>query len=434
MSLQVSTREPKERRSFQLTEFGNNHNKLWKVEIFPLGSNRYEMVTYWGRVGETLQSKTKQVTEDQYYSKINEKRRKGYQEITLHVPDVVVSNTDLVISAPIITRPAKVVKLIDYIFSEAGENIKTYLATNVDALSVIQIDKGRKLLSQAQGLYQTVSTTKDSSTKKQLTDVVMQYYNAIPTQLGRNLRDTDIVVEQFVQQFDEQETRLDQLQAALATITRTPSAAPTNDNYDRLGAVIDLLPQTDPDYDKIMHWFRDGSKHGYNINIQGIYKVTIPSERAAYEESPYGHSLVMRLTHGTRNGNVRHILHEKGRGSGLRIPTYHVNGGMFGSGIYFADTPSKSANYCGTSHSRYDDIQLMFIADVAVGKQYQAKDAMSSLKAAPTGYESVWGMARQTGAWGGFLQYNEYIIYPAPAPYVPSAQNTIRYIVEWSGR
>ncbi len=53
-----------------------------------------------------------------------------------------------------------------------------------------------------------------------MVESVTSYYNTIPTQLPRNLRDQRVleeVVTGFCQDFGEQETRLNQLEAALAT-------------------------------------------------------------------------------------------------------------------------------------------------------------------------------------------------------------------------
>ena len=46
-------RTPDARRKFQLTEFGDNHNKWWQVEVWDLGGGAVHMRTTWGRVGAT---------------------------------------------------------------------------------------------------------------------------------------------------------------------------------------------------------------------------------------------------------------------------------------------------------------------------------------------------------------------------------------------
>ena len=48
--------------------------------------------------------------------------------------------------------------------------------------------------------------------------------------------------------------------------------------------------------------------------------------------------------------------------------------------------------------------------------------AMSDLRAAPRGFDSVWGKAGHTLAWGGTLAHDEFIVYKA-------AQQTLRYLV-----
>ena len=54
-------------------------------------------------------------------------------------------------------------------------------------------------------------------------------------------------------------------------------------------------------------------------------------------------TLTELLWHGSRTENYVGILSD-----GLRIatPDAPVSGYMFGKGLYFADVPSKSANYC----------------------------------------------------------------------------------------
>jgi poly [ADP-ribose] polymerase len=93
---------------------------------------------------------------------------------------------------------------------------------------------------------------------------------------------------------------------------------------------------------------------------------------------------------------------------------------MFGHGIYFANKATKSTNYCsvrarGVPH-------FLFLAEVAVGKSYIAPEAMSDLREPPQGHDSVLGRAGHTTAWGGKLQFDEFIVYQA-------TQQTLRYLV-----
>jgi len=418
---------PDTRRKFQLTEFGDNHNKWWQVETWDLGGGKVRMRATWGRVGFAPQSRDKICREAEVERTLAEKRAKGYQELDLHTPPVVTATAQA--TAPVVAAaPRKVVELLDIIFKEAGERIASYLATSVDALSQAQIARGRDLLDEATRHYQAWRQSTSRADFATLVESVKSYYNTIPTQLPRNLRDQRVleeVVTGFCQDFGEQETRLNQLEAALATYAaRTTGGAAAPDPYDLLGARIDLLPEKDEAYDKIVDFLSATARHGYDIRVRDIFEIAIPSERAAFEANTFGANRVLRLTHGTNNANVRHILHERGAGSGLRLPRSYTNGWMFGPGIYFANVASKSAQYCrgGGRHPR-----MMFLADVAVGKMYLAPTDMGATREAPKRYHSVWGKAHHTKSWGGKLAYDEFIVYR-------QEQQTLRYLVTWDAR
>ncbi|CEP17999.1 hypothetical protein [Parasitella parasitica] len=78
------------------------------------------------------------------------------------------------------------------------------------------------------------------------------------------------------------------------------------------------------------------------------------------------------LWHGSRIGNIMGILKQ-----GLRVTprTTTTNGALMGYGVYFADTFSKSLNYCtedyGSHRSAY---KLMFLCEVALGTERLSGD------------------------------------------------------------
>jgi poly [ADP-ribose] polymerase len=417
-------RTPDSRRKFQLTEFGENHNKWWQIEVWNLGAATLHLRTTWGRVGAAPQSKDKICTEVEVRRVIQEKQAKGYQELDLHAPPVVTTTAAAPAAPP---QPRKVVELLDMIFAEAGQRIASYLAVTVDALSQAQIQRGRDLLEQTTRQHQVWRRSQARADFATLVESVKAYYNAIPTQLPRNLRDTQVmegVVLSFCQDLGEQETRLNQLEAALATYKASTPGGATSSPYDLLGARIGLLPEKDRIYGQIVDFLGKTSRHGYAIRVRDVFEIEVPSERAAFERNTFGSHRVLRLTHGTNNANVRHILHEHGAGSGLRLPRSYTNGWMFGPGIYFANVASKSAQYC-RSRSGYPN--MMFLADVALGEMYMAPTDMSGTRAAPQGYHSVWGKAHHTKSWGGALAYDEFIVYR-------QEQQSLRYLITWEPR
>ena len=73
--------------------------------------------------------------------------------------------------------------------------------------------------------------------------------------------------------------------------------------------------------------------------------------------------------------------------SGLRIMPH--SGGRVGRGIYFASENDKSYWYTGRTD---DSTGIMFLNEVAIGRQKEIKQDNSSLVAAPPGFDSVLAM------------------------------------------
>lgn len=399
--------DPTTRRKFQYTDLVGNNNKFYLVETWDLGRGRVHFRATYGRVGAAKpQSNSKIVSPDWVAAQIGEKLDKGYQEVALARPVLASAFTE---AAPAATLPTGVGPLIDWIFREAGERIAGYLACNVDTLSPAQIARGRDLLDQAQRQFQVWQQARAAAEFRTLAATVQGFYNSIPTQLPHRIDPQEVVLG-FCRDFNEQETRLNQLQAALATLVQPGGSAQEEQaaRYGLLGVELGLLPPTDPAYAALVERITRTSVHGYRIGVQQIFRVTIPGERTAFGTEIRGKSAVEQLFHGTRNPNVRHILH-----SGLICPRTPANGRMFGDGIYFADKVSKSANFCGGSAG---GPQMFFLADVALGQRWRTRSAQAHLQAPPAGYDSVMGEA------GGSLRNNEFIVYQA-------SQQTLQYLV-----
>jgi poly [ADP-ribose] polymerase len=407
----VPTGEPSERRKFQLTNLDGNNNKYYLVETWDVSNGQVFFRATFGRVGANPQVDEKLTTPAWVERKIREKTKKGYQEVTLHRPAVTAAAPTPTTSTP--TLAPQVQQLVDAIYTEAGEKIASYLSVGVDALSQEQIDHGRKLLLLAQKQYADWQQQQAQAQAQLLANTVQNYYNAIPTKLPRRIERQQIVLD-FCKAFDEQEDRLNQLEAAIATHAvqqHNPQVSP----YDALGAEIALLPQNDTMYQQICDYIARTAVHGYRVQVRDIFTVTIGDERHVFEQNSVGRSKIELLFHGTAGQNVRHIMR-----TGLICPRTASNGRMFGHGIYFANKCSKSANYCAVR--RRGVPHFLFLAQVAIGNPFVAPEAMSNLRQPPPGYDSVWGKAGHTGSWGGKLLYDEFIIYQA-------AQQTLSYLV-----
>jgi predicted DNA-binding WGR domain protein len=405
--------EPLERRMYQLTDLTGNHNKFYMVELWPAPDGKVRFRASWGRVGSKPQSSEKVMTPYAVEAQIAEKVRKGYRRIELHRPEVeIIAQPD---DPPLPKLDPKVVQLVDWIFLEAGEHIRSYLAVEVDALGQDQINEGRRLLSEAQTQYNTLRLNpfKRDQNMKVLAGTVQGYYNAIPTKLPARM-DPESVVLDFCKQLNEQEDRLLQLEAAIAMM-KVERKHPGQSHYQNLGADINVLPADDPARMDIVAYVERTQVHGYKVRVRDVFEVCIPEERKAYEQNKHGVSHRELLFHGTHNRNVRHILRQ-----GLICPRTASNGRMFGNGIYLANRSSKSINYCAVGRAGFPN--MMFVVEAALGNSYVATSAKGFNKP-PRGYDSVCGRAGHTKAWAAFtLQNDEFVVYRPE-------QQTIRYLV-----
>ncbi len=401
------TGEPQERLAFQLTSLQGNNNKFWKLERWDAGAGLSHVRVRYGRVGTAEQvSNHPSVSSAWIARKVAEKVGKGYVEVQLAQ---VAPGGQPVTALAVTNDPVQA--FVARIFREAGEQIKSYLAVAVDALGQPQIARGRQLLQDIQtawAMYQRGPGYPGA--RDGLVDLTQQFYNAIPTQLPRRIDPWQAVTE-LCGALSEQEDRLNQLEAAIAT-----QAAATGQvtQLSALGSKLALLDQRDPLWNRIAHYVTSTASrhHGYTRRPEAIYEVEIPQERAAYLADATGKGRRELLFHGSAAGYTRHILR-----TGLIVPRHAANGRAFGDGIYFARDSTKSVNYCS---ARYGG-KILYLAEVAVGRAYtpRVNTEVRTAKAAPAGHDSVWAKVRETA----HLQHDEIIVYR-------TSQQTIRYAVE----
>lgn len=375
-----AAKDPVIRRKFQLTDIHDNHNKEWMIEWWTDGFGR----TTWGRTGETPQSANfHDVDQSWLFRKVAEKTGKGYVEVKLHKMTQTIAVTE-VQADPAITQ------LVEWIFTEANENISKTLATTVEALSVEQITNARKLLVEFQNGVRPEWVSME------------KYYNTIPTKLGRKLDVHELLVD-FKPA--EEEERLNQLEAALSTFKAQQSG---NSQTQALGALIKKLNDQSDTYQQVLTYLKRTGQVG---KVEGIYSVRIPSERDAFGLRAGHLGVVTQLWHGTHNPNVRHILK-----NGLRIPSINQvsNGSRFGRGVYFADQARRSQSYTG---SRRGLPRMLFLCDVALGVPIKLPGDGGPNYRIPAGYDSVWGVQ-------SYSKMDEFIIQN-------TNQQAIRFVITY---
>ncbi|KAH0561704.1 poly [ADP-ribose] polymerase-like [Cotesia glomerata] len=213
-----------------------------------------------------------------------------------------------------------------------------------------------------------------------------------------------------------------------------------NDHLLKLGVDIAQLDANNEIYAVIQTYLNNthGNTHNYRLKIEDIFKIKRSCEDNSFKR--YSNFKNRRLLwHGSLSTNFAGILSQ-----GLRIapPEAPSSGYMFGKGVYFAETVTKSANYCRLSYN--NPTGLLLLCEVALGEMYE-KIYAEFITQLPEGKDSVWGKGStypdpldvhvcQDGVivpygkpvcdnTSGFkLYYNEFVVYNVD-------QIRIRYIV-----
>ncbi|KAF7367385.1 Poly [ADP-ribose] polymerase [Mycena sanguinolenta] len=220
---------------------------------------------------------------------------------------------------------------------------------------------------------------------------------------------------------------------------------PLDANFRSLGLTSMTPVKSVSDEFKVLETYvhdTHGHTHGHiKPHVLNAFRVERATETASFTDAGYdqmadGERLL--LWHGSRSTNFAGILSQ-----GLRIapPEAPVTGYMFGKGVYFADMMSKSAGYC--YHYLSKGIGILLLCEVAAKPfyerthaEYDADKGCKKSKSKATkglgknqpvkwkdagkalGHDELIGCHMPDGPAqsttvpdGGYLQYNEYIVY-----------------------
>ncbi|XP_038666754.1 protein mono-ADP-ribosyltransferase PARP3 [Scyliorhinus canicula] len=395
------------------TNIGNNNNKFYIIQLIEL-NNSYYCWNRWGRVGEPGQSKLgpavalNAATKD-FEKKFKDKTKndwanrdcfeahpgkytmievqQGYEEATVIKTDTVDGGSVVKKKIQPCTLDKQTQELITLLFS--NDMFKEQMQTmNLDVkkmplgkLSKQQIAKGFDALDEID------EALKQSQNTKKLEELSSKFYTIIPHYFGRNrppVIDTaevvqakkdmllvlaDIELAQSLQAEKEQKIKTE-------VFEEVPH--PLDEDYNLLKCELSLLLSTSEEF-KMIKKYVDATGGSYRpIKIINVWKLDRQAEGVRFKT----HNNIENrrlLWHGTNIAVVAAILK-----TGLRIMPH--SGGRVGCGIYFASENSKSAGYVGyTSKS----IGIMFLTEVALGKEHSIFQDNSGLKSAPKGCDSV---------------------------------------------
>ncbi|CAF1074068.1 unnamed protein product [Rotaria sp. Silwood1] len=405
------------------TNIGANNNKYYVVQALKQGGQFYTY-TRWGRVGESgnnqmfgpfsssdaaikqFKSKFKDKTRNDWDKRDQFKKVVGKYDIidiagdgeeeedeveqeksSTNIPKIVEAKDGTVYAASKLDSATQ--SLIKLIFDKDmfQEALKTY---DIDVkkmplgkLSKSQIAKGFEILEELEAVM-------ENKKKGSYADISSRFYTTIPHDFGR-ARPKPIDNREALQQ------KYDML-AVLADIELAQSIQKDKDadekakkkaeqakphpydiNYGLLKCTLEHVDVKSEEFKIIQQYTKN--TQGRKCDIIDVWRVDREAEGERFAEHDKIENRKL-LWHGTNVAVVVAILK-----TGLRIMPH--SGGRVGKGIYFASENGKSSGYVGTAQQEGKNIGIMFLNEVALGKEHSITLDDSSIKKPPANFDSV---------------------------------------------
>ncbi|KAJ1109515.1 hypothetical protein NDU88_006875 [Pleurodeles waltl] len=401
------------------TNIGHNNNKFYIIQLIVKGG-LHSCWNRWGRVGEVGQSKLmpfhsldaakkdfekkfKDKTKNNWadrenfvehpgkYTMIEVQRGEEEQEaaevsVKVDTVDGQLQKVKKKVRPCTLDKPTQ--DLVSLIFS--NDMFKEAMQTmNIDVkkmplgkLSKQQIAKGFEALEEIERSLQS------NAPQKNLEELSSRFYTIVPHNFGRT-RPPVINTAEVVQAKKDmllvladielaQSLQANKVKKEEEEMVEQEVPHPLDEDYMLLKCDLSFVPPSSEEF-KIIETYVDATGPTYrNLKILNIWKVNRDMEGSRFAAH---NDLDNRrlLWHGTNVAVVAAILK-----SGLRIMPH--SGGRVGRGIYFASENSKSAGYVACTNKQ---IGIMFLNEVALGKEHHITRDDFLLRAAPEGFDSV---------------------------------------------
>uniref|UniRef100_A0A8C6U288 Poly [ADP-ribose] polymerase n=1 Tax=Neogobius melanostomus TaxID=47308 RepID=A0A8C6U288_9GOBI len=364
------------------TNIGHNNNKYYVIQIIREGKS-YHTWTRWGRVGESGQNKDSVFSSPdaaikEFEKKFKDKTKNNWSdrenfvdgEEDAEVKDRVDGKAKNVLPCTLDKSTQNLIELIfnTDMFKEAMEEMNLDIKKMpLGKLSKMQITKGFDVLEELE------AALNQKNKKAKLEELSSKFFTIIPHNFGRQ-RPPTIDTKEIIEKKKEMLMVLADIELAQTLKTETEKAQeeiktvphPADQNYTSLMCKLTLLDKKSEIY-KIIEKYLAETRHSHcPPKIKNVWEVDRDTEGDRFQENDHLENRRL-LWHGTNIAVVAAILKSVGRG------------------IYFASENAKSAGYVGTSKNT----GIMFLNEVALGKEKNITADDSSLKKAPNGFDSV---------------------------------------------
>eukprot|EP00731_Ephydatia_muelleri_P003429 Em0001g3429a len=398
------------------TNIGQNNNKFYVIQLLKtvFGSS-YTLWTRWGRVGEPGQNKMDHCSvlrmgprasarssrtrpQNAWEDRHNFQPRSGkYTLLEMDDDDEDAEEVVAKLSALDETDSAeKVVKqctldkptqaLIKLIFdNDMFQEAMKSMEIDTKKMPLGKLSKGQiaKGFTALEAIEQAI---KDKASRAELAKLCSTFYTIIPHAFGRMVPPVIADAESLQKKFDmllvlgDIELAQGMQQGQEKKEQKSADGAvphPLDVNYQSLNARLSHIAPTESVYNTIKQYVDATGPTYKKLEILDVWEVDRQTEGERFSEHDKVDNRRL-LWHGTNVAVVAAILK-----SGLRIMPH--SGGRVGRGIYFASENSKSAAYVRCA----GNTGIMFLNEVALGKEHHITMDDSSLVAPPKGFESV---------------------------------------------
>ncbi|XP_059151095.1 protein mono-ADP-ribosyltransferase PARP3-like [Physella acuta] len=402
------------------TNIGQNNNKFYIIQILVIGGKYYTW-NRWGRVGENGQNalkgplndpkdaikdfekKFKDKTKNAWSERDNFKPVKGKYTLLEMAGD---EDEDQVDSSVIKIADDSNKTVAPCLLDKTTQNLMKLIFDNdmfKAALKEFDIDTKKMplgKLSKAQiakgfeALEAIEEAVNNKASLNKIKDLSSTFYTIIPHSVGRTVPPPLDTLEMIQKKYDMLAVLGDIELAQSIQKDREKASADTNDstlphpfdvNYGLLKCKLKLLDKKSNEFKVIKNYFEatKGTSGWRKQKLTDVWEVDREGEADRFIKNK---DIEYRklLWHGTNVAVVTAILK-----SGLRIMPH--SGGRVGKGIYFASENDKSAGYVCPAQGK----GIMFLNEVALGKQHKITQDKPSLVSAPKGYDSVLACGQQ---------------------------------------
>lgn len=427
-----------------------NNNKFYHIQLMDDGSVHKR----WGRVGANGQRQVERGGKTAYDRIIRDKQRHGYKQVDVVAADIkpaeagretlrTVAKTMLVGEGnkASVALESLIERLVTAnrheILEASGGMIKIntdgVISTPLGLVSLASIEQAESVLKRIKG-SSTVPAT-----------LVEEYMSLVPQKVKRDRGwvDTFFADPASVQaQFDFLKQLRDSYAWAEAEKKATAAATKNDDITEKYKNLFrfTISEVTDSkviaEITKRYETTKNSTHSAARLKVKRVFALADPSGDATYDQILSDIGNEKRLWHGTRAFNVLSILRK-----GLFVPPVSgtsivTTGRMFGDGVYFSDQSTKSLNYSygywGGGSATRDDNCFMFLADVAMGWEFQpnrhgvGRFDTAALRKAHSGTDANGRRFNSISVKGGTcgVMNNEMIIWNTD-------QIRLRYLVEF---